>query len=94
MLYTDDTLTMRYKTVKAKKMREEGLEMSTIEDVTELLKSIVWEQSSVMQRCLKLFEMFHSYEAGDMDAHINNTHKLFKKINNKIQICKIVNGVQ
>ena len=61
----------------------------TIEDVTDLLKSIVRESSSIMQRRLELFGMFHSQEAGDLDARIDKTHKLFRNIDNKIAICNI-----
>ena len=42
----------------------------TIKDVTDLLKSIVRESSSIMQRRL---EMFHSQEAGEVDARIYKT---------------------
>ena len=42
-----------------------------------------------MQRCLILFEMFQPYEAGDLDARIDKTHELFKKIDDKITICNI-----
>ena len=46
--------------MKAKKIREEHLKLVSIEDVTNLLKSIVRESLSVMQRRLELFEMFHA----------------------------------
>ena len=63
--------------------------MNTIEDVADLLRSIVCEQLSLILRCLELFKMFHSFEAGDTDARIDKTHQLYKKINGKIEICKI-----
>ena len=44
-----------------------------------------------MQRRLELFKVFHSQEAGYLDARIDKTHELFRKIDDKIAICNIEN---